>query len=95
MLHAILKRLVGSKNDRELKRISLLLNEITDLEPVMIAASDEALRMKTLYFREKLQKGTELDDILVEAFAVVREASRRTLHRSSAGWSSMRGKSPR
>jgi preprotein translocase subunit SecA len=79
MLHAILKRLVGSKNDRELKRISLLLNEITDLEPVMIAASDEALRMKTLYFREKLQKGTELDDILVEAFAVVREASRRTL----------------
>ncbi len=45
----------------------------------MMAASDEELKAKTPYFREKLQNGAELDDILVEAFAVVREAARRTV----------------
>ena len=79
MLHAILKKIVGSKNDRELKRLSLFLDEISALEPAMIAASDEELKAKTPYFREKLQRGAELDDILVEAFAVAREAARRTL----------------
>jgi preprotein translocase subunit SecA len=79
MFHAILKKLVGSKNDRELKRLSLLLDEINALEPAMTAASDEELRAKTPYFREKLQNGASLDDILCEAFAVAREASRRTL----------------
>ncbi|MCE5281419.1 MAG: preprotein translocase subunit SecA [Deltaproteobacteria bacterium] len=79
MFHAILKKLVGSKNDRELKRLSLLLDEINALEPAMTAASDEELKAKTPYFREKLQNGASLDDILCEAFAVAREASRRTL----------------
>ena len=79
MLHAILKKLVGSKNDRELKRLSLFLEEISALEPVMIAASDEELKAKTPYFREKLHQGAGIDDILVEAFAVAREAARRTL----------------
>jgi preprotein translocase subunit SecA len=79
MLHAILKKLVGSKNDRELKRLSLILDEINALESVMMAASDEELKAKTLYFKERLQKGAELDDILVEAFAVAREAARRTV----------------
>ncbi len=79
MLHAILKKIVGSKNDRELKRLSLFLDEISALEPAMIAASDEELKAKTPYFREMLQRGAELDDILVEAFAVAREAARRTL----------------
>ena len=79
MLHAILKKLVGSKNDRELKRLSLILDEINALEPVMMAAGDEELKAKTPYFKEKLQKGAELDDILVEAFAVAREAARRTV----------------
>ncbi|MBE0557909.1 MAG: preprotein translocase subunit SecA, partial [Proteobacteria bacterium] len=79
MLHAILKKIVGSKNDRELKRLSLHLEEISALEPVMMAASDEDLKAKTPYFREKLQRGAELDDILAEAFAVAREAARRTL----------------
>ncbi len=55
MLHAILKKLVGSKNDRELKRLSLILDEINALEPVMIAASDEELKAKTPYFQEKLK----------------------------------------
>ena len=79
MLHAILKKIVGSKNDRELKRLSLFLAEVGALEPAMIAASDEELKAKTPYFREKLQQGAALDDILVEAFAVAREAARRTL----------------
>ena len=79
MLHAILKKIVGSKNDRELKRLSLFLDEISALEPAMIAASDEELKAKTPYFREKLHGGGALDDILVEAFAVAREAARRTL----------------
>jgi preprotein translocase subunit SecA len=79
MLHAILKKIVGSKNDRELKRLSLFLAEICALEPVMMAARDEELKAKTPYFREKLQGGADLDNILVEAFAVAREAARRTL----------------
>jgi preprotein translocase subunit SecA len=79
MLHMILKKLIGSKNDREMKRLSLILAEINDLEPAMMAASDEELKAKTPYFRDKLQKGVELDDILVEAFAVAREAARRTV----------------
>jgi preprotein translocase subunit SecA len=79
MLHAILKKLVGSKNDRELKRLSLILDEINALEPAMTAASDEELQAKTPYFKEKLLQGAELDDILVEAFAVAREAARRTV----------------
>ncbi len=79
MLHMILKKLVGSKNDREMKRLSLILDEINNLEPAMMAASDEELKAKTPYFRDKLQKGAELDDILVEAFAVAREAARRTV----------------
>jgi len=79
MLHAILKKLVGSKNDRELKRLSLILEEINALEPSMLAASDEELKAKTPYFKDRIQRGAELDDILVEAFAVAREAARRTV----------------
>jgi preprotein translocase subunit SecA len=79
MLGNILKKIVGTKNDRELKRLSLLLNEISNFEPAMMALTDEELRAKTPYFREKLKNGFTLDDILTEAFAVAREASRRTL----------------
>ena len=79
MLHAILKKLIGSKNDRELKRLSLILDEINALDPAMKAASDDELKAKTPYFKEKLQNGAELDDVLVEAFAVVREVARRTV----------------
>jgi preprotein translocase subunit SecA len=79
MLNLILKKVFGSKNDREMKRLSLILHEVNRLEPAMTAATDDELRAKTPYFRERLKNGTELDDILVEAFAVVREASRRKL----------------
>ena len=79
MLSNLLKKIVGTKNDRELKRLSLLLNEISNFEPAMMSLTDEELRVKTPYFREKLKNGLTIDDILSEAFAVAREASRRTL----------------
>lgn len=79
MLDNILKKIFGTKNDRELKRLSLLLREINNLEPAMTALNDEELKAKTPYFREKLKNGFFLDDILTEAFATAREASRRTL----------------
>jgi preprotein translocase subunit SecA len=80
MLSSVLKKIFGSKNDREIKRLSLILDEINLLEPSMKSLSDEELKAKTPYFREKLQNGAGLDDILVEAFAVVREAAKRTLN---------------
>jgi preprotein translocase subunit SecA len=79
MLSDLLKKIVGTKNDRELKRLSLLLNEINYFEPAMMSLTDEELRAKTPYFKEKLKNGLTIDDILTEAFAVAREASRRTL----------------
>ncbi|MDI6741301.1 MAG: preprotein translocase subunit SecA [Smithella sp.] len=79
MLDHILKKIFGTKNDRELKRLTPLLNEINNLEPAVMALSDEELKAKTPYFRERLKNGFSLDDILPEAFAVAREASRRTL----------------
>jgi len=79
MLESILKKIVGTKNDRELKRLSVLLNEINNFEPAMMSLTDEELRAKTPYFKEKLKNGFSLDDILTEAFAVAREVSRRTL----------------
>ncbi len=79
MLDKILKIIVGTKNDRELKRLSVLLDEVNGYEPSITSLTDAELRVKTKYFREKLSNGFTLDDILTEAFAVVREASRRTL----------------
>ncbi len=79
MLDAILKKIVGTKNDRELKRLSILLNEVNGFETELTLLSDSQLKEKTPYFKEKLKNGLTLDDILSEAFAVAREASRRTL----------------
>jgi preprotein translocase subunit SecA len=79
MLGAILKKIVGTKNDRELKRLSVLLDEVNRFEKKLMLLSDAELQAKTAYFKEKLQSGLTLDDILTEAFAVAREASRRTL----------------
>lgn len=79
MLNAILKKIVGTKNDRELKRLSILLNEVNRFETEMMSLSDAQLKEKTPYFKQKLAGGLTLDDILTEAFAVAREASRRTL----------------
>lgn len=79
MLGNILKKVFGTKNDRELKRLSVLLKEVNHFESTMMSLSDGELKAKTPYFRDKLKNGFSLDDILTEAFAVAREASRRTL----------------
>jgi len=79
MLGSLLGKVIGSKNDRELKRLSFILEEVNDLEPIMMSLSDAELGAKTPYFKERLSGGAERDDILAEAFAVAREAARRTL----------------
>src|SRR5215208_5491797 len=74
-----IKRVVGTANDRELKRIEPLITEINDLEAEFKVLSDEELRDKTTELRGCVLAGDELDSILPEAFAAVREAGRRTL----------------
>ncbi len=79
VLGSALKKIFGSKNERELKRINPLVAEINALEPQLQALSNDQLRAKTQEFKERLAKGETLDDLLPEAFAVVREASVRAL----------------
>ncbi len=74
-----LQKMFGSQNEREVKRMIPIVNEINDLEPGIAALSDEALGNKTFEFKKRLADGQTLDDILPEAFAVVREASKRTI----------------
>ncbi len=79
MIGYVLKKVFGSKNERDLKRIAPLVNEINLAEPRVRKLRDDELRAKTGEFKQRLENGAELDDLLVEAFAVVREASVRTL----------------
>jgi preprotein translocase subunit SecA len=74
-----MRKIVGSKNDRELKRLQQAVAQINALEPEIKALSDVALQEKTIEFRSRLQQGEALDDLLNEAFAVVREAAVRVL----------------
>jgi preprotein translocase subunit SecA len=76
---AFLSKIFGSQNERTLKRIKPLVAQINAHEPTISALSNEALRDKTSEFKARLAKGETLDDLLPEAFAVVREASRRTI----------------
>ncbi len=76
---SIFTKVFGTHSERELKRIIPLVDKIEALEPEMEALSDEQLKAKTPEFKERLEQGETLDDILVEAFAVVREASKRVL----------------
>jgi preprotein translocase subunit SecA len=70
---------IGSKNDREVKRLNKIVLSINALEPEFEALSDDDIKAKTLEFRERFQNGATLEDLLCEAFALVREASKRTL----------------
>ncbi|NLV35435.1 MAG: preprotein translocase subunit SecA [Clostridiaceae bacterium] len=79
MFKRIFEKVIGSYSDRELKRIIPLVDEIESLEPEIQALSDEELKAKTPEFKKRLADGGTLDDILPEAFAVVREASVRVL----------------
>ncbi len=79
MIVDVLKKIFGSQNERSLKRIAPLVDEINQFEPALRKLSDEGLRGKTAEFKQRLEKGEELDDLLPEAFAVAREASIRVL----------------
>jgi preprotein translocase subunit SecA len=79
MLGPLLRKIFGSKNERELKRMGKLVARINEFESALQALSDEELKAKTPEFRQRLEKGETLDGLLPEAFAVVREASRRVM----------------
>ena len=80
MLDTLLKKVFGSKNDRDLKRLQPQVEQINQLEPQIEKLSDSELRAKTSEFRQRLDQGATLDDLLPEAFAVVREAGKRCLN---------------
>ena len=79
MLNTLLAKFIGSQNERELKRIEPLVGRINELENQLLGQSDESLKAKTSELKSRLGEGEELDDILPEAFALVREASIRIL----------------
>ncbi|MEZ9364917.1 preprotein translocase subunit SecA [Vibrio sp. 10N.286.49.E11] len=77
MITKLLTKVIGSRNDRTLRRLRKIVKEINNFEPTFEALSDEELKAKTVEFRERLDKGESLDQLLPEAFATVREASKR------------------
>ena len=79
MMNNVLKKVFGSRNDRELKRMGKVVKQINALEESLQGLSDEELAAKTGEFRQRLEEGASLDSLLPEAFAVVREASQRSL----------------
>ena len=79
MIGTLLKKVFGTANERELKRIQVVVDEINALEPGISRLSDAELKAKTDGFKKRLEGDETLDDLLPEAFAVVREASKRTL----------------
>jgi preprotein translocase subunit SecA len=80
MLGTLLAKVIGTQNDRELKRLRPIVEAVNTLEPAFKELSDDQLRAKTVEFRERLAKGETLSDLMAEAFAAVREAGRRTLN---------------
>lgn len=77
MLSKLLTKVIGSRNDRTLRRMRKIVDEINKLEPQFDSLQDEELKTKTVEFRERLDQGESLDQLLPEAFATVREASKR------------------
>src|SRR6266496_6621119 len=80
MIQKLLAKVVGTQNDRELKRLRPLVAEINALEPSIQPLTDEQLRGKTAEFKQRFADGATVDDLLPEAFAVVREAGKRVLN---------------
>ncbi len=79
MIGALARRLFGSANDRYVKSLNPIVEQINELEPELAALSDEDLRARTALFKQRLTNGETLDDLLPDAFATVREAAKRTL----------------
>src|SRR5437867_10306317 len=80
MLDTIVKRIVGSKNDREIKKIQPVVEQINALEPRISSLTDQELQAKTAEFRQRLDNGESLEEVLPEGFAVVREVGKRALN---------------
>ena len=80
MIGQLLAKVIGTQNEREIKRLRPRVTEINALEPAIQALTDEQLRAKTVEFRERIAGGATLNDLLPEVFAVVREAGRRVLN---------------
>src|SRR5438093_738098 len=80
MLDTIVKKFVGSKNDREVKKIEPIIQKINSLEPQTSSLANEQFQAKTAEFKERLAQGETIEDILPEAFAVVREVGKRVLN---------------
>ena len=79
MLASLVKKIIGSRNDRQLKRMGKLVKQINALEDTLAGLSDDELKAKTQEFKDRFQKGETLDSLLSEAFAVVREGSKRCM----------------
>ena len=79
MISSLFKKIFGSRNDRLVKQYAQKVQKINALEPAMQALSDEALRAKTDEFKQRYANGETLDQLLPEAFAVVREGGIRAL----------------
>jgi preprotein translocase subunit SecA len=79
MIRSLSKKIFGSQNDRELKKLRKIVDQINALEEQIEPLSDDALQAKTGEFKQRLAQGETLDDLLPEAFAVVREAAKRVL----------------
>src|SRR5688572_14022126 len=79
MLDALVSKFVGSKSEREVKKIQPIVAEINALEERISGLSDPELQAKTAEFKERVDRGESLEDILLEAFAVAREAGKRIL----------------
>ena len=79
MLGTIARKIFGSANDRYIKKLNKIVQQINSFEPSISKLTDEELRAKTVEFKKRLADGYTLDDLLPEAFAVVREAAKRTL----------------
>ena len=80
MVASLLRKLIGSRNDRQVKKYGKIVQRINALEPAFSVLSDDVLGLKTGEFRSRIQQGESLDAILPEAFAVVREAGKRVLN---------------
>jgi preprotein translocase subunit SecA len=80
MINTLLAKVIGTQNERELKKLRPIVSRINELESSVTGLSDLQIREKTTEFRQRLERGETLDDLLPEAFAVVREAGRRVLN---------------
>src|ERR1700744_4652118 len=80
MLETMLAKVFGTKHEREVKNMQPIIAAVNDLEPRMQELSDQELAAQTVAFREQIAQGASLDDLLIPAFATVREAGRRVLN---------------